>query len=67
MAGRVAAAALLSGLSLINSYQPAIAQQQQNMTEDAITTTTDGRGTHCLLLRSLLQHKLEEAKPPLQA
>jgi hypothetical protein len=48
MAGIVVAAALLSGLSLINSYQPAIAQQ--NMTSNATATattnaTTTGGGT----------------------
>ena len=46
MAGIVVAAALLSGLSLINSYQPAIAQQ--NMTSNATTTTnstTTGGGS----------------------
>ena len=37
MAGIVVAAAFLSGLSLINSYQPAIAQ---NMTGNATTPTT---------------------------
>src|SRR5215204_4930351 len=37
IAGIVVAAAFLSGLSLINSYQPAIAQ---NMTGNATTTTT---------------------------
>jgi hypothetical protein len=45
IAGVVVAAAFLSGLSLINSYQPAIAQ---NMTGNATTTappTTGGGGT----------------------
>jgi hypothetical protein len=45
LAGIVIAAAFLSGLSLINSYQPAIAQ---NMTGNATTTappTTGGGGT----------------------
>jgi hypothetical protein len=41
MAGIVIAAALLSGLSLINSYQPAIAQQQ-NMTGAAGGNATTG-------------------------
>jgi hypothetical protein len=46
MAGIVIAAALLSGLSLINSYQPAIAQQQ-NMTGAAggNATTAGGNAT----------------------
>jgi hypothetical protein len=46
MAGIVIAAALLSGLSLINSYQPAIAQQQ-NMTGGAggNATTAGGNAT----------------------
>ena len=46
LAGIVIAAAFLSGLSLINIYQPAIAQQ--NMTGNATTTanaTTTGGGT----------------------
>jgi hypothetical protein len=38
MAGIIVAASLLSGLSLLNSYQPALAQQ--NMTSNATTTTT---------------------------
>ena len=38
MAGMIVAASLLSGLSLLNSYQPALAQQ--NMTSNATTTTT---------------------------
>src|SRR5829696_6950395 len=44
IAGIVVAAAFLSGLSLINSYQPAIAQ---NMTGNATTTTppTTGGGS----------------------
>jgi hypothetical protein len=41
IAGIVIAAALLSGLSLINSYQPAIAQQQ-NMTGAAGGNATTG-------------------------
>jgi hypothetical protein len=46
IAGIVIAAALLSGLSLINSYQPAIAQQQ-NMTGAAggNATTAGGNAT----------------------
>ena len=46
IAGIVVAAALLSGLSLINSYQPAIAQQQ-NMTGGAggNATTAGGNAT----------------------
>jgi hypothetical protein len=43
MAGIVVAAALLSGLSLINGYQPAIAQQ--NMTGNATTATTNATAT----------------------
>ncbi len=46
IAGIVIAAALMSGISLINSYQPAMAQQ--NMTGNATTTsppTTTGGGT----------------------
>jgi hypothetical protein len=38
MAGIIVAASLLSGLSLLNSYQPALAQQ--NMTSNATITTT---------------------------
>ena len=38
MAGIIVAASLLSGLSLLNSYQPALAQQ--NMTSNVTTTTT---------------------------
>jgi len=38
MAGIIVAASLLSGLSLLNSCQPALAQQ--NMTSNATTTTT---------------------------
>ena len=38
MAGIIVAASLLSGLSLLNSYQPVLAQQ--NMTSNATTTTT---------------------------
>jgi hypothetical protein len=43
LAGIVIAAAFLSGLSLINSYQPAIAQQ--NMTGNATTTATTTNAT----------------------
>ena len=63
MAGIIVAASLLSGLSLLNSYQPALAQQ--NMTSNATTTTTSptttGGGTVQSLL--VLQHKSAQAAP----
>jgi hypothetical protein len=46
IAGIIVAAALLSGLSLVNSYQPAIAQQNMTAGGNATTTspTTGGGG-----------------------
>ncbi len=57
IAGVIVAAALLSGLSLINSYQPAIAQQ--NMTAgNATITTTDATGGNQSEIRLLIEEAL---------
>ena len=63
IAGIVIAAALLSGLSLINSYQPAIAQQQ-NMTGGAggNATTTGAAGGN----QSEVRFHIEEARTAIE-
>lgn len=57
----VAASLLLSGLALINSYQPAIAQQQ-NMTGGGGNATTSAAGGN----QSEVMFHLEEVRKALQ-
>jgi hypothetical protein len=60
IAGIVVAASLLSGLALISSYQPAIAQQQ-NMTGGGNATTSAAGGN-----QSEVMFHLEEVRKALQ-